>query len=174
MSSAASPPPPSPYVPLFASPSRPVPAGMTAVRAALKDAATGAAAAYAVLEVRADGQLLARGVADERGEVAAVLAYPEVSALPPWSPPGVPTPRLRLADQSWTIDVTVRYRRNLPRVRPDPAQPAVPDLCDVIQQPVATVATSSPPATLGELVLRYGEELMLAAEAGGELLIGPA
>lgn len=172
--SAASPPPPSPYVPLFASPSRPVPAGMTAVRAVLKDVVTGAAAAYAVLEVRADGQLIARGVADDRGEVAAVFAYPEVSAPPPWSPPGAPTPRLRLVDQSWPIDVKVRYRRNLPRVRPDPAQPAVPDLCDVLQQPAVTAVTASPPAPLGELVLRYGEELVLAREAGGELLIGPA
>lgn len=176
-SSAVSPPPPSPYVPLFARPSRPVPAGMTAVRAALKDAATGAKAAYGVLEVHSDGQLLARGVADERGEVAAVFAYPEVTALPPWSPPGSPTPRLRLVDQKWTIDVTVKYRRNLPRFPLDPVRreagnvvrPEAPDLCDVLQQPVTTILTSLP----APLEVQYGEELVLAEKPGSELLIRP-
>jgi hypothetical protein len=176
-SSAVSPPAPSPYVPLFASPSRSVPAGMTAVRAALQDALTGAKAAYAVLEVHVDGQLLARGVADERGEVAAVFAYPEVTALPPWSPPGAPPPRLRLVEQKWTIDVTVKYRRNLPRFPLEPvrreARDAVrreaPDLCDVLQQPVATILTSLPVP----LEVQYGEELVLAEKPGSELLIRP-
>jgi hypothetical protein len=158
----------SPYVPLFALPSRPVPAGMTAVRASLKDAATGQPAEGAVLDVREAGRLLARGLTDDRGEVAAVFAYPEVVAPPPWSPPGAAPKPLRLSEQRWMLDVTVRYRRNLPRFTPGGSRPPLCDLCDLLHQPVAKMSITSPPGVTGEVELRYGDEAMLA-----ELLIDP-
>ena len=170
-----------PYVPLLALPSQPTPAGMTAVRASLTDAATGSPAEGAVLEVREAGRLLARGLADDRGEVAAVFAYPEVAAPPPWSPPGAAPKPLRMTDQHWALDVAVRYRRNLLRVTPGGSRPPLPDFCDLLQQPIARMSIASPPAdstnrlsiaslpgvTAG-IELRYGEEPVLP-----ELLIDP-
>jgi hypothetical protein len=172
----ASPPSPPRYVPLFASPSRPVPAGMTAVRAALVDAGTGGPAGFAMLEVRESGRLVGRGIADQRGEVAAVFAYPEPPVPPPASPPAGASGAQPLARQTWRIDIVVRYRRDLPRYRPDPGRSALPDLCEVVRQPPAAVATGPPsPGTLVGATLRYGEDLVLGADAGAtQLLISPA
>jgi hypothetical protein len=169
-----------PYVPLFALPSRPIPAGMTAVRGSLRDAATGNAAEGAVLEVREAGRLLARGLADPRGEVAAVFAYPEVGTPLPWSPPGTAPKPLRMTDQRWLLDVAVRYRRDVPRVTPGGSRPPLSDICDVLHQPIARLSLASPGETTGRtpmtslpgvsagIELRYGEEPVLP-----ELLIDP-
>jgi hypothetical protein len=161
-------------VPLFRLASSPVPAGMAAVRGSFVDAATGNRGQYAVMEVAESGRLLARGIADDRGEALAVFPYPEVPAPPPWSPPGAPSGPLRLADQSWPIEVTVRYRRDLPRYTLDPSRPALPDVCELIRQPPATVSTSSPPIAIGGLRLRYGEELVLGGAGSADVLINPA
>jgi hypothetical protein len=171
----------SPYIPLFALPSRPTPAGMTAVRASLTDAASGDPAEGAVLEVRQAGRLLALGLADARGEVAATFAYPEVAAPPTWSPPAAAPKPLPMTDQHWTLDLAVRYRRDLPRVAPGGSRPPLHDLCDLLHQPVARMSIASPPAHTTNRVsvtslpgvtagieLRYGEEPVLP-----ELLIDP-
>jgi hypothetical protein len=157
-----------PYVPLFPLPSRPVPAGTTAVRASLTDKGTRLPAEGAVLDVREGGRLIGRGVADQRGEVAAFFGYPEVPAPAAWSPPRSPPPPVRLEGQRWTLDVAVLYRRNLPRHSPGGSRPALFDLCDVLRQPVATLSHTSPPGITGEVDLRYGEEAIL-----GDLLIDP-
>jgi hypothetical protein len=162
------------YVPLFRLASSPVPAGMAAVRGSFVDAPTGKRGRYAVMEVAEPGRVLARGIADDRGEALAVFPYPEVPAPPPWSPPGAPSGPLRLADQSWPIEVTVRYRRDLPRYTLDPSRPALPDVCELIHQPPATVSTSSPPIAIGGLRLRYGEELVLGGAGSADVLINPA
>ena len=165
----ASPPPAAVFVPLFPLASQPVPAGMAVVRASLVDVDR-TPATYAVLEVREFGHLLARGVADERGEAAAIFAYPEVSVQPPWSPPAAASATLRMADQQWTLHAGVRYERSV-AARPwttDRAQPALPDLCDVLQQKGAHLG-GSPSVSELELTLRYGEDMVV-----GELLIGPA
>jgi hypothetical protein len=147
------------------------------VRASLTDANTGTPAEFAVLEVRESNRLLGRGIADARGEVAAFFAYPEPIAHPVWSPPHAPPAEQRLVDQRWKVDVSIRYRRGLRRFAseparpgrvPDPTRPPLADLCDILQQPIAHVTTTSPPMTVGEQDLRYGEELVLA-----ELLIDP-
>jgi hypothetical protein len=171
--SSASPPPLPVYVPLFATPAAPIPAGMTAVRASLLDSTTGRGAAYAVLEVYESGRLVARGVADASGEVAAVFAYPEFAAPPPWSPPGAPPATVRLVDQTWTIDTRVRYGRALPRYRPTASRSSLADLCDVLQQAPAVVETASPPSRFGEVLLHYGEEPVLGERRVG-LWIRPA
>ncbi len=172
--------PPSPpvapaYVPLFGTAARSVPAGMTAVRATFVDAGTGKPAVFAVLEVRESGWLVARGIADERGEVAAMLAYPEPPAPPPpLSPPAPPAPAQPLTKRTWVIEIAVRYRRDLPRYTPDPARAPLPDLCELLAQPLAAaVTTKSPPDPLAAATLRYGEELVLGADAGAEILINP-
>jgi hypothetical protein len=174
LESVASPPPLPVYVPLFGTAARTVHAGMTAVRATLVDAVTRRPAESAVLEVRESGRVIARGIGDARGEVAAVFAYPEPPAAPPSSPPGPAARPQPLAAQTWDLDISVRYRRDLPRYTPDPARPPLADLCDVIAQPPAAVTTSSPPITVAAVTLRYGEELVLGGDAGAELLISPA
>lgn len=160
-------------VPLFSTSARMVPAGMAVVRATLVDAETRRPAEYAMLEIRSLGRLLSRGVADARGEVAALFAYPEPATPTPTSPPSSP-PSPPLSAQTWTLDVTVRYRRDLARYSPDPARPPVAELCELLHQPLATLSTASPPAALTEATLRYGEDLVLGADAGAELFISPA
>ncbi len=162
------------YVPLFSTPARTAPAGRATVRARiLVDGASGAPAAWAVLELRHAGRLLARGIADARGEVAAMFAYPEPPDPPPTSPSGGTAPTIPLSRQSWPIEITVRYGAELPTY-PVGARDAVPDLCDVLQQPTTAVFTSSPLAPLTEATLRYGEALVLGAPSGAELFIRPA
>jgi len=153
-------------VPLFNLPSRTAPAGSAVVRASLVDAATGSPAEFALLEVSAGGQLVGRGIADERGQAVVMFAYPEPVAVPSWSPPAPPSQPRRPGDLTWPVSVSVRYRPPLQRHRPDPAKPALVDLCDVLEQPVAMVATTSPPLPSG---ICYGEELILSGR--GDLLI---
>lgn len=179
--------PPSPptapaYVPVFGTAARRVPAGMTAVRATLFDADTGGPAELAVLEVRESGRLIGRGISDARGEVAAVFAYPEPPDAPPASSPvssplhspfgASATGAQPLTQQTWALDIALRYQRNLPRYTPDRAKPALADLCEIIEQPLAVV-TSSPPTILSPATLRYGQELVLGAEHGAQLFIRP-
>jgi hypothetical protein len=161
-----SPPKATVYLPLFPLPAQPVPAGMAVVRARLVDV-NGSPAAFAVLEVRHLGQLLARGIADERGEVAAIFAYPEAAPLP-------------LIGQRWKVQVAVRHRRHLPLVTTDPTRAPLPDLGDVLGQDLAQIEGS--PLVSGDLTLIYGREAVAGvdpdAEPGGdrraELLISPA
>ena len=175
------------YVPLLGTAARPAPAGMTAVRATLRDASTMRPAESAVLEVHDPGgvdgrerRLLGRGIADARGEVAALVAYPEVAPPVPSSPPESPLPSplaplagaRPLAEQEWTIAVTVRYRRDLTRHTLGAGRPPLPDLCDVLRQPPAAVTSGTPPVLLTVAPLCYGEELVLGA--GRELSITPS
>ena len=162
------------YVPLFSTPARVVPAGRAIVRARiLLDRTNGAPAAWAVLELRHAGRLLARGIADARGEVAAMFAYPEPPDPPPTSPGGGAAQTVPLSNQSWPIEITVRHRADLPTY-PAGVRDAVADLCELLQQPTTAVFTSSPLAPLTEATLRYGEELVLGAPSGAELFISPA
>lgn len=67
-------------IPLFSSPARRVPPGCVALRASLHEFDTGAPAAWAVVEltyVSAGLRLVARGMADEHGELLALFPAPE-------------------------------------------------------------------------------------------------
>jgi hypothetical protein len=81
------------------------------------------------------GNVLGRGIADERGEAVVMFAYPEPESAPPWSPPAPPSRPRPPAEQQWTVSVSVRYRPPLQRYRLDPSLPALVDLCDVLEQP---------------------------------------
>jgi hypothetical protein len=72
---------------------------------------------------------------------------------------------VRLDQQQWSLGVRVAYR-------PAPEPPALPDLClalGQLDQPLARAweVWSGPAGTavLGEVVLRYGEELVLRSRA---------
>lgn len=165
-------------VPLLGTPTRPVPASQAVVRATLVDADNGAPAAWAVLEVALDGRLLGRGVADARGEVAASFPWPEpADPLPvfsPGSPPGPPAPAHPLDQAAWPLQIAVRWQRGLPLHHTDPAQPDLPELCALLTQPLAALsAATSPPEPLHEALLRYGQTLVLAADAGARMLVHP-
>jgi len=144
-----------PGVPLFSSPGRLVPGGLAAVRAELWNAQTDAPAAWAVLEVTAAPRATALGVADARGSVLVLLPYPE----PPWQTGSPPPTAVALSEQTWTVDVAVRY---------DPAATVpgalvAPDLCAVLLQPAATaLAVLSPPVALTSATLSFGQPLTLA------------
>ncbi len=162
------------FVPLFGTSARAVPAGLAAARATLVNSVSGAPAEWAVLEVRYAGALVARGIADARGEVVAVFAYPEPPAPPTTSPTGGATSPQPLAMQSWPIEIAVRYDADLALYQPDPRATPLADLCELLQQPFATVRSSSPPAPLTDATLLYGQELLLGQNAGAPLFIDPA
>jgi hypothetical protein len=153
-------------VPLFNMPSRTAAAGSAVVRASLVDAVDGKPAEFAVLEVSTGGHLVGRGIADQHGQAVVMFSYPEPEPAPQWSPPAPPTRPRPPVDQKWTVSATVRYRPPLPRYRLDPNQPALVDLCDVLEQPAARVATTSPSLPFDEPQLCYGEELILGGQGG--------
>jgi hypothetical protein len=152
-----------PAVPLFSAPSREAPAGMAAVRATLWGPLSGAAAAWAVLEVTPPGQAPARGIADAQGRVVVLFPYPEPAPPPagPGSPPygsGVP-----LARQQWALALAASYTPGLP---PGTA----PDLCRTLRQPPGLLwADAALGEPLAEATLSFGQELVLrtAGGAGG-------
>ena len=153
------------YVPLFSTAARRVPPGRTAIRATLADAMSGAPAEQALLEVWYDGRLLGRGLSDDRGEVMAVVAYPEPPL--PASPPGSGSPPVQqpLGRQLWPLEVTIRYQPPLARY-PSPV-PGVElgDLCDIVRQAPATIASASPAGEILDADLEFGSELILGGGA---------
>jgi len=168
------------FVPIYSTAGRNAPAGMTAVRTRLMRDDGSGPAQYAVLEVRDRGRMIGRGVADERGEVAAIFAYPEPPDAPASSPPASPLsplsppssgPKQPLATQEWDVDISVFYGSTLRMVRNDPSRPALPDLCALVSQPRATI--TSPAVALSPAKLRYGAELVLGDDRIATLFIHP-
>lgn len=148
-------------VPLFSASTRSVPATAAIVRAELYDRSARRPAAWAVVDASFNGRVIARGMADRNGGLVLLFAYPEPQAL--WtSPPAAATspatspPMLPLSQQSWWIDLTVRYARA-------ESIPDVPDLCDALAQPPAQLLddAASPSHDLTRVRLRYGEAAVL-------------
>jgi hypothetical protein len=146
-------------VPLFSAPSRIAPAGTGAVRADLWDAVADAPAAAAVLEVDAGGGASYRGVADDQGRVVVLLPYPE----PPWHGGSPPPGSRSLSNQTWPVDVAVRYA---PPASPPSSSP--PDLCAVLDQAPAE------PLGLAAQTLAFGRELVLRTPGLSVLHVVPA
>jgi len=141
------------WLPVYSSPSRALPDGMSAVRAEIVDSGTGQPAAWALLEARAPGQPITTGMADAGGQVFLPLAYPK--PIVTLGSPG--SPSLPVTSQTWTIDFAVRYTRAVPA-------PAMPDLAAALVQPAATVwqdVARTTPWT--QATLRFGRELVLAS-----------
>jgi len=144
-------------LPLFSAPGRTVPDGMGAFRAELVELG-GGPAAWALVEAKAGNQRLMTGVADQLGRVLVPLLYPKpVVTL---GSPGTVNPPL--TQQKWRVDVTIRYRRR------DPV-PDVPDLAEILMQPIAEVYLDPSPLTAwtGD-TLTFGRELAIP-----KLLINP-
>jgi hypothetical protein len=130
---------------------------MSAFRAELADLG-GGPAAWALVEAKTGNQRLMTGVADEKGRVLVPLLYPKPAVT--LGSPGTINPPL--TQQTWRVDVTIRYRRR------DPI-PEVPDLVDILTQPVAEVYVNQSPLTAwtGD-TLTFGRELAIP-----RLLINP-
>ncbi|MEV5409805.1 hypothetical protein AB0K60_13320 [Thermopolyspora sp. NPDC052614] len=158
-----------PNVPVFAAPTRPVPAGAAVVRAHLRST-TGEPASWATLEVRPPGGPTALGVADADGQVCVLFAYPEppIPAPSPAGPGLVP-----LSGQTWRLDLLARYGREPGSpAGPVAAPSASPDICDVLDQlPARLLADES--TTLSSASLRYGRELTLTTAGRSVLLLAP-
>jgi hypothetical protein len=166
-----SPPRAAPAVPLFSLPSRPVAAGTAAVRAELTDAGTGDPAAWAVLEVSAVGVGTARGIADRQGRVLVLLPYPE----PPWHGLSPPPGTRPLSAQTWPVALVLRYSPDDSPPHAGANSPFPPDLCTVLTQAPATLASATAPAVpivSDELV--FGRELLLNTPARPVLVVTPA
>lgn len=147
-------------VPLFSAATRTVSPTAAVVHADLYDRSARRPAAWAIAEARFDGRVIARGMADRKGHLILLFPYPEPQAL--WtSPPAVPTsppspPRLPLAQQSWPIEIALRYERTA-------SIPDVPDLCGALAQPLVQLLgdAGSPSQPLTEITLHYGERAVL-------------
>ena len=167
-------PPAEPTVPLLSAPARPVPAALASLRAELLDADTGLPAAFAVLEIRHAGALLARAMTGADGALLAVFPYPEAgpAAAPPGSPPGPGG----LLQRTWRLDLAVRYGPVAGMPAPAPGEPSYPELCQALTQPPARLfaGAASPPMSVTTATLAYGRELNLGPGAGTPaLLVAP-
>ncbi len=154
-------------IPLFSTPVRPVPGGMAVLRAELQDTHTHEPAAWAVVEAHYAGQVLARGLADDHGRLALIMAYPE-PPMPPIlsSPPS--SNYIPLTRQTWTLDLQASYSPILP-------VPPRPDLCAALTQaPAKLWHALSPPNELGQVALSFGQELVVKSTGRSELLISAA
>jgi hypothetical protein len=158
---------------LFSSVSRPVPAGVGAIRADLVDRDTGQPAAWAVIRVQISGSSETWvGIADEAGRVLVLVPYPVMQLLQLTSPPiGGP---VGISAQSWTVTVQAQYdpdQLTFPAANfPDAQWPwtDTPSLRDIfVNQPPATIWPSPSAATL-ELTadLSVGQDLSLTSVSG--------
>jgi len=148
------------YVPLFSTPGRVALSGRAIIRAQLRDATHGRAAAWAVLEAEvgtgADA-VRARGVAEPgEGAVVIFLPYPESNDGVAESPPHPPR---NLTDQTWPVRLTVQYEPDAsPPFRPG----TVPLLERVLSQRGGTLLDLLSPAhPWPGAALRFGTDLIV-------------
>lgn len=131
-------------VPLFSTPSRPVPEPLAVVHAHLRELGTQRDAAWSLLGVSIDGETRGLGLADARGRVAVLFPYPEPPRMSLASPPEARN------DFTWQVDLTAFWSPGSP---PRPV-PKIADLGDVF----ASLAT---PCTVIESITSPGMPLRL-------------
>ena len=163
-------------VPLYASPTRPVPQALAVLRTELGDTSTNGPAAWAVLEAKMNGRLLGRAVADAQGRVALLFAYPEPldftsgggGLSSPLSPPGAFATGPPFLQQEWRVRLDAFYSPAAVSSPPSSISPPgaaarrAPDLYDILaQQPVPLWDGPARAQQLTEVRLRYGRELVV-------------
>lgn len=145
-------------VPLFSSPSRPVPEPLAAVRAQLREFGMERPAAWCLLTVSIDAVVRGIGLADQEGRVAVLFPYPERPRPTLTSPPSASN------DFRWSIELTAYY---VARPANTPA-PVIADLADVIEQlnspRTLFHSTASPLQALPVLSLEYRVPLTVRTE----------
>lgn len=168
-------PPPGTY--LFSAPTRPLTAQMCAVRAQVINKATGAPAAFAVLEVAvADDKRY--GITDEKGRAAVLFPHPAFAQEIHKSPPA--SRQSALEPQGWPLTIRVRYNPPELRFDPDaihfPPDLSPPDLGSIFSQGegrIWRVDTGSPAGQLAANLV-FGREVVAHTEGHSELLVSPA
>ena len=157
-----------PGIPLYSAVTRPVPSGTAVIYAQLWDSSNDRPASWAVVEALFDHHFLARGFADREGRLALVFPYPEPSdsaSSPPSSPPLGNAPSL--LEQTWPVELHAFYK-------PQQPIPEIPDLCQTLNQSPATLlSTLSPAFPLTEVILHYGQELVVRSESQSIVWIVP-
>jgi hypothetical protein len=154
---------PGPFVPLFPSPARPVPAARVVVRAELRteprpDDPAGRPIRWALVAVRPEGGPTAFGLSGVDGQVAVVLPWPEPPAADLGSPAAAELPLIR---QFWGLELTVHSDEELA------AAQEPPDLCAVLDQlPAALPGLAAP-------VLRYGRETVVRSPDRSTVTVVP-
>lgn len=164
-------------IPLYSAPARKVPPGMAVIRADLRDAnaddaTRDASAAWAVVEARYEGHLIARGIADERGSLALIFPYPApptfTVASPVDSPPSS-SHSLPLFEQKWDVAINAAYAGTTSTGSSVAATPAtIPNLRTTLEQlnaPRARLWSDAVGGTeLSVVTLEYGRELVLRTQ----------
>jgi hypothetical protein len=179
------PPPNNPSVPLYSATLRSAPPGMAVLRAELyespaeeiNDVRITRPAAWAMLEARSGGQLLARGIADEKGRIVLIFAYPaphDSSSSFSTSPAGAFTAGLPFRQQEWTIQLEAFYEpstlssppASLSPLEPSGSsrqdEPSIPILSDILKQsPVNLFLDEAETEPLTEVMLSYGPKVFV-------------
>ena len=154
------------WLPLYSTSSRHVPAGMAVVRSLLWDPASQVAAAWALIEVMADGEVIGRGMSGADGQVSVIFPYPEPNTpMPDGSPDSAGyTPILA---QTWDLSLQAYYL-------PETPVSEVPDLAKVFRQTPAQLWSDFSTLTeLGTQKLEFGTELIVHSTSQSNLLITP-
>ncbi len=165
------------WLPVFSSPSRPMPGPAAVVRTQLKDDTAKAGAAWALVTAQVPGSLVMTSLADDRGVMSLTLPYPEPRNSPFASPLGPGS--LKLSDQTWPLLISVFYT---PRpVNPSSSVFVLPDLQELLNQGAATAwRDTAHSAPLNSFTLQFGRDLVLRSIDSGTgrelpvLLITPA
>ncbi|MGC2776546.1 MAG: hypothetical protein WA418_13035 [Bradyrhizobium sp.] len=147
-------------VPLFSTPSRPVPEPLAAVRAQLREIGSDRPAACCLVTVSVNGTVCGIGLADREGRVAILFPYPDRPRPTLTSPPSPAN------DFKWNVELTAYY---VPPP-PDASTPEVADLAAVFAQldsprPLYR-SIASPPQGLPALPLDYRIPLTVRTEGG--------
>jgi hypothetical protein len=151
-------------IPLYSAPSRPSLGGMAVIRAELRESLE-KAAAFAVLEARFNGSLIARGIADRQGRI--VLMFPALAPQNnPFTSPPADAMRVSLADQQWNLDITIKYEPRIFQTSPPSAiestEEVLPDLRLALAQANGRLwANAEKTESFTTAVLQVGKELIL-------------
>jgi hypothetical protein len=161
---------------LFSAPTRQASPFVAAVRAQLServDATTDRPAAYAVVEVDVPTGDTWIGLADDRGTVAVLFAYPTFTGTSNAASSLVPS--TAMPQQSWPLTVRVRYQ---PSALSLPPESSLPDLRGVLAQAPAAIWTQRavpPGQAVSQMgaTLVFGQELVMRSAGESVLLVGP-
>jgi hypothetical protein len=161
---------------MFSAPTRQASPFVAAVRAQLSerlDAKTDRPAAYAVVEVDVPSGDTWIGLADDRGAVAVLFAYPTFTGTSNAASSLVPS--TAVPHQSWPLTMRVRYQ---PSSLSFPPGSSLPDLRSVLAQAPAAIWTQRavPPGQAVSQIgvtLVFGQEVVMRSAGESVLLVGP-
>jgi len=143
---------------LYSAPARPAPPGFATVSGEVHTAATGAPAAWAVVQVDA-GSASYTTLADQLGRYVVYLPYPE--ALPPLtgSPPSAPPGPL-----TWALTISVRYQPTAQDRLADATAADPPELGSLLGQAPAAISAGGTTQPSLAATLTFGTALLLMLE----------